>query len=101
MQALKRAEDLERSVHKDTYIFPYMTVIHEYDARGCHRLILHDRCLKVGGKITTDWYAYEDIITIGDAMVPEYRASQICATTQYYEGIFPRVFRTTAAERLP
>lgn len=100
MQELKRAEDVERAAHMETYIFAYVTVIHEYNAHGAHRLRIQYRAYKRGRSITTEWYRYEDIIVVTDDGTPDYRQTSICATTQYWEGEFPRVFRVEAAERL-
>jgi hypothetical protein len=87
-------------VSSTTYFFPFVTLIHEYRKDDWHRLLV----IRRGGKNTPEydsgWRPYDEIATISDGMLPEYRASSWCATTEYWEGIFPRVFKTEAAEEM-
>ncbi len=48
---------------------------HQYDGSGKHRVINHH------GK-SSDWASYDEIAKMGN----------ICATTDYWDGYFPRVF---------
>jgi hypothetical protein len=86
--------------HIDTYIYPYMTVRHEYNQSGMHRLVIINRGTKHGGRATSPWYSYEDIAIFPLDGIPDYRWSAICATTEYWRSVFPaRVFRVEKLEK--
>lgn len=85
---------------KDTYLLyrPNITVIHESNDEGSHRITVQERCYRQGSSFTTEWHGYQDIIVVPDDRIPEYRRTSICATTEYWGNKLPRVFRITAGE---
>jgi hypothetical protein len=89
----------DKAVHKDNYIYPFMTVVHEYNAYGSHRLIIINRHTRYGGRMESKWFGYHDIATIKLVGIPDYRWSAIAATTEYYGDTLPRCFHIEALER--
>lgn len=90
----------EEVVSSTMYILPFRQVYHEYNGRDQHRLRFVYNIYRTGqAEGVTGWYEYDEIaMTEVLAGIPEYRQERICATTEYWQGKLPRVFRTIALE---
>jgi len=70
------------TTEKRTYLIGSVFVTHEFDAAGCHRLVIDSKVSASRG--------YLGIVKL---TVPE---GTFCGTSEYYEHVFPRVFQVVS-----
>ena len=96
---MQRLNEANGVVASESYVYPYMTVLHQFNKHGGHRLTIVNRGTRHGGRWTTPWEPYEEMVIFRLEGVPDYRWSAIIATTDFYGDTLPRVYRVEALER--
>lgn len=80
MSHKKKLRQLKASLLRGVSLSPEIRLVHRFTPRGTHRLEKHS---PTSEPILGDWASSRGVATL----------ESYAATTEYYQGVFPRVFK--------